>query len=666
MEPKDVLHSKTQEELNGEALQAESSKMTSEPATEEPKIEAVQEAETAPETEVSEPTSESNELAETTNVVEEDEILDEHEDEGVEDDNQAKPDYSAFEGVDFVNELRQLVANESIDEVSDKVDYLKVAFYKKHKLQQAEHKKAYLEAGGDEEQYKSEPDPYESDIRNLLKEFKQRKFELSRVLEAEKEDNLKKKYEIIEEIKNLINGKEDFHNTFNEFKALQQKWREIGLVPQASMKDLWDTYHHHVENFYDYIKINQELRDLDLKRNLEAKIELCEKAEALLLESSVVKAFNMLQKYHELWREVGPVPHEKKEEIWERFKDVTTSINKKHQDFFENRKKSQKKNLDAKTAICEKIDEILESTIANHKEWDEKAAEIVEFQKLWRTIGFAPRKENNEIYDRFRAACDKFFDKKREFYNKHRDEQAVNLEQKIELCVQAESLKDSTDWKKTTDELIAIQKVWKGIGPVPKKQSDQVWKRFRAACDHFFNQKAQFFSGRDQSENENLQLKLALIEEVKNFVPGDNENESFEKLKEMQRRWTDIGHVPIDQKNDVQKKFREVINKQFDQLRVEDRDRNLNRFKNKLNDMSNTNKGGGNKLRSEREKHIMKLKQLESDLITLKNNIGFFANSKNAEGLINDVKRKIANSEEQIELLKDKIRVIDELDNNQD
>lgn len=232
--------------------------------------------------------------------------------------------------------------------------------------------------------------------------------------------------------------------------------------------------------------------------------------------------------------------------------------------------------------------------------------------------------------------------------------------------MQAESLKDSTDWKKTTDELIAIQKVWKGIGPVPKKQSDQVWKRFRAACDHFFNQKAQFFSGRDQSENENLQLKLALIEEVKNFVPGDNENESFEKLKEMQRRWTDIGHVPIDQKNDVQKKFREVINKQFDQLRVEDRDRNLNRFKNKLNDMSSSNKGGGNKLRSEREKHIMKLKQLESDLITLKNNIGFFANSKNAEGLINDVKRKIANSEEQIELLKDKIRVIDELDNNQD
>lgn len=660
MEPKEELLSKTQDEINDEARNAESSEEKVDPVSEEQVAEKAEEVqETAPATEVAQEKMEKE-------SIENDEVFDMDTELEVSelDEEKERPDYSAFTEVDFVNELRTLVANEDTESVASKVDYLKICFYKKHKAQQDTLKKEYLEAGGAEEEYKPELDPYEADIKTLLKDFKQRRSEIVRVLEAEKEDNLKKKYEIIDEIKDLVNRKESINKTFLEFKDLQQKWREIGQVPQNSMKDLWDTYHHHVENFYDYIKINKELRDLDLKRNLESKIDLCEKAEALLLENSVIKAFNSLQKYHEQWREIGPVPREKKDEIWERFKDATTKINKKHQDFFENRKAAQKKNLEAKTAICEKIDEIIAQEITAHKEWEDKSLEIVEFQKLWRTIGFAPRKENNEIYERFRTACDSFFDKKRDFYSKHREEQSDNLQKKIELCEKAENLKDSNEWKKTTDEFIAIQKQWKEVGPVPRKQSDQIWKRFRAACDFFFEQKSKFFSGKDQSEGENLKLKLALIDEVNAFVPGDDEKESFEKLKDMQRRWTDIGHVPIDQKNDVQKRFREAINKHFDNLRIEDRDRSLNRFKSKMNDWSGSSKGS-NKLRSERDKHVMKLKQLETDLITLKNNIGFFANSKNAEALINDVKKKIDQNEEQIKYLKDKIKVIDDLDDNE-
>jgi hypothetical protein len=573
-------------------------------------------------------------------------------------------DYSTYSEVELINELRDLVETKSFFDILNQVESIKINFYKKHKQKQQELKKKFIDEGGFEEEYKPEPDPYELDLKTLLQQFKQKKAEHSKDIEAEKEENLKKKYEIIEEIKTLVNRKESINKTFQEFRDLQQKWREVGLVPQANMKDLWENYHHHVENFYDYIKINKELRDLDLKRNLEEKISICEKAEALILEPSVIKSFNSLQKFHDLWREIGPVPRDKKEELWERFKAATTQINKKHQDFFENRKKSQKKNLDAKTALCEKVEEILAMELSSHKDWEEKSKELVELQKYWRTIGFAPKKENNTIYDRFRNACDAFFDKKREFYSKHKDDQNNNLQLKIDLCLQAEALKDSTDWKKTTDEYISIQKKWKEIGPVPRKQSDIVWKRFRAACDYFFKQKSEFFNSKDTVEVENLKLKNELIDAVVNFKTSGNDEKDFELLREFQRRWTEIGHVPIQDKNDVQKRFRDAINIQFDNLRVEDKDRSLMRFKNKMTDWKTSSKGQ-NKMFAERDKYVTKLKHLENDLITLKNNIGFFADSKNAEALIKDVERKIAMNEEQIVYLKEKIRVIDDVDYNE-
>ncbi|MGQ8338037.1 DUF349 domain-containing protein [Sunxiuqinia sp. A32] len=570
-------------------------------------------------------------------------------------------DYSSMSEVELINALRALVEGSDDEYIKDEVDKIKINFYKKHRANVEAEKKKYLEEGGDEAEFVPENQPYEEDLKNLLKEYRKVKTDYAKKQESEKEDNLKRKYEIIEEIRNLVNRDESINKTFHEFRDLQQEWREIGLVPQAKLKDLWETYHHHVENFYDYIKINKELRDLDLKKNQEAKIGLCEKAEELLVEPSIIKAFNILQKYHEQWREIGPVPRDKKEELWERFKAATSQINKKHQEYFENRKSEQKKNLEAKTVLCEKAEEIANKDMSSNKDWEVRSKELIELQKVWRTIGFAPKKDNNRIYERFRTACDKFFDRKREFYSQNKELQMNNLQMKTDLCVQAESLKDSTDWRKTTDEYIRIQRKWKEIGPVPRKHSDVVWKRFRAACDYFFEKKSEHFSHVDDEQIDNLKLKKELIEEVKAYVLTKDDVEDLDQMKEFQRRWSEIGHVPFKDKDKVQNDFRDAINIHFDNLKLDDQKRNLLKFRNKIVNISGTSRGQ-NKMRFEREKYVSKLKQLESDLALLNNNIGFFANTKNAEAMIEDVNKKIELTHEKIELLKEKIQIIDNMD----
>ena len=572
--------------------------------------------------------------------------------------------YATLTEVELINVLRELVAAEDVDSVKDDIDAIKINFFRLYRANIEAQKAAFAEAGGNLEEFKAEADPYELDLRNLLKHYQDKKSELNKRSEEIKEDNLRKKYEIIEEIKSLINNKESINKTFHDFRELQNKWREIGSVPQTKLKDLWDTYHHHVENFYDFIKINKELRDLDLKKNLEAKIEICEKSEELLVEPSIIKAFNVLQKYHEQWREVGPVPRDKKDELWERFKAATAIINKKHQDYFEGRKSEQKKNLDAKIALCEKVEEIANTEIEAHRDWDEKSKELIELQKVWRTIGFAPKKDNNKIYERFRLASDKFFDRKREFYNQNKEEQNSNLQLKTDLCLQAEALKDSTDWKKTADEFISIQKAWKEIGPVPRKYSDVIWKRFRAACDYFFENKAKHFSSIDTEQLENLRLKKELLEEVKQFSLSGDDGADLDKLKDFQRRFTDIGHVPFKEKDAIQNEFRDLINRHFDTLRVDEKRRNLMKFKNKVANNISTGKGLS-KNRFEREKYMTKLKQLETDLALLDNNIGFFANTKNASALIDDVNQKIISTKEKIEFLKEKIRIMDAMEDDE-
>ncbi len=571
------------------------------------------------------------------------------------------PDYSAFSQIELVNALRDLVNSDGEHDIKEEIDAIKAAFYQQVKDEVEEQKRLFLEEGGVEDEFVPEENPYEPDIRDLLKQYRQVRHEFNKKLDQEKELNLQVKYEIIEEIKGLIHKEESINKTFQEFRELQQRWREIGLVPQAKMKDLWDNYHFHVENFYDYIKINKELRDLDLKKNLEMKIRLCEQAEELLLESNTIKAFNQLQKLHERWREIGPVPRENKDDIWERFKTSTAKINKKHQEYFESRKSEQRENLDAKRALCEQVEEIIQMDINNHKDWGEKSNEVVNLQKVWRTIGFAPRKENNRIYKRFREACDAFFNAKRDFYSKNKELQLTNLQLKTELCMQAEALKDSTDWAKTTQDIINIQKQWKEIGPIPRKNSDALWKRFREACDYFFDKKSEHFSSIDSEQDENLKKKEDLIRDVESFIALDDPDQNLVALKDFQRRWTEIGHVPIRKKEDVQKRFRDVINKLFDDLNIDESKRNLIKFRSKIASISESSRGQS-KMRLERDKYMTRLKQMEGDLVLLDNNIGFFAKSKNAEKLIRDVNKKIEQTKEKIEFLKNKIRVIDEMD----
>jgi len=624
----------------------------------EPAVEEVAEA-------VAEPVAEEIPSIEELIDVSEDELLIDEEEHLEENPQKAKlADYANLSEVELINALRTLLANEDFESVREDIDAIKIYFFRLYRANIEAQKAAFAEAGGNLEEFKAEPDPYELDLRNLLKQYQDRRNEHNKKSDELKEENLQKKYEIIEEIKALINNKESINKTFHDFRELQNRWREIGSVPQAKLKDLWDTYHHHVENFYDFIKINKELRDLDLKKNLETKIEICEKSEELLVEPSIIKAFNVLQKYHEQWREVGPVPRDKKDELWERFKAATSIINKKHQDYFEGRKSEQKKNLDAKIALCEKVEEIANTDIDVHRDWDERSKELIELQKIWRTIGFAPKKDNNKIYERFRIASDKFFDRKREFYNQNKEEQNGNLQLKTDLCLQAEALKDSTEWKKTADEFIAIQKAWKEIGPVPRKYSDVIWKRFRAACDFFFENKSKHFSSIDGEQLENLRMKKELLEEVKQFSLTGDDGADLDKLKDFQRRFTDIGHVPFKDKDAIQNDFRDVINKHFDALRIDEKRRNLMKFKNKV--VNNTTTGRGqNKMRFEREKYMIKLKQMETDLALLDNNIGFFANTKNASALIDDVNQKIASTKEKIEFLKEKIRIMDSMEDEE-
>ncbi len=570
-------------------------------------------------------------------------------------------DYSTLSREDLVNRLEVLIETKPVNEIRRDVDHIKINFYKKAKIETEKRRKKFVEEGGAIEDFQPGADPLEIKVKELFKKFRDIKAEFNKNLELVKQDNLRKKYDVIEKIKDLINSKESINKTFQDFRDLQKEWRSIGLVPQRNLKDLWDTYNHNVEKFYDYIKINQELRDLDLKKNLELKIQLCEKAEMLLLESSVVHAFNLLQKYHERWREIGPVPREHRTEIWERFKETTSKINKKHQQYFEELKKAQKKNLEQKAILCEKAEELSNLALDNHKQWDGKSQELIELQKVWKSIGFAPKKDNNKIYERFRTACDTFFSRKREFYARNREDRLNNLQLKTDLCVQAEAMKDNTNWKKTTEDFISLQKKWKKIGPVPNKHSDAVWKRFRAACDYFFNRKSEHYKNVDESYYRNLEEKNKLLKEVREYKISGNAEENFRALNDFQRRWSEIGFVPIKEKDDLQEKFRKAINAQFDKLDINDSMRNMLKFKNKVNNILQK-PNAEMKLNHERERFVNRLQQLKNDIILWENNIGFFARSKNAESMIEEVQNKIDKAREAIQLLEQKVDMIDNLD----
>ncbi|MBQ5784406.1 MAG: DUF349 domain-containing protein [Bacteroidales bacterium] len=495
-------------------------------------------------------------------------------------------------------------------------------------------------------------------FKEFYAQYKELKQKNAQEQEKAKEENYLLKLKVIEELKSLLESTEDLNTTRPAFRELQARWKSIDMVPQSKVKELWDTYQHCVEKFYDYIKINNEFRDLDFKKNLEAKTLLCEKAEALEQEGNIVIAFKELQKLHQEWKELGPVAKEHREAIWDRFKSVTSVINKKHQSFFEKLKGEQKNNLEAKILICEQAEKIASVFPDESSEWNTLSKQMEDLQEKWKTIGFAAKKDNQKIYDRFREACDKFYNSKREYYANFKNVMQDNLKRKEQLCEQAEALMNSEDWKKATDQLINLQKLWKEVGPVARKQSDIVWKRFRAACDYFFERKSAHFGKVDEGYGNNLKAKQDLIAEIKNYKLSDSKEDNTLAMREFQNRWNEIGFVPFADKEKVQQEFNAAMDAHFADIRSLDSEKKLNKFKKMVMEVKNSSKGSRG-LKAEREKLMNKYRKIEQDIATFENNIGFFSKSKGADALISDVKRKVAIAKEELIHIEEKIQIID-------
>ena len=492
---------------------------------------------------------------------------------------------------------------------------------------------------------RAENDPFEvveQNFKAIYSDYKRERAEYMSRLEGEREESLKKKKAIIEELKALVEGQEDVSSQFTVFRELQNRWREAGPVPVQSYRDINDTYQYYVEKFYDMVKINRDLRDLDFKKNLEAKEAFCAAAEKLAENENVVNAFHELQKLHEQWKEYGPVAKEKREEIWDRFKAATSVINKKYQAHFEGLKAQQEENLEKKKVLCEKLEEIAEREIKNTADWNQLSKEIESLQAEWRTIGFATKKENQKIYDRFRAACDKFFERKREHYTTIKDSMSANLEKKQAIIEQAEALKSSTEWKKTADQLIALQKQWREIAAVPRKKSEQLWKRFRAACDEFFaNRDAN--SGGENDYYGNLKSKKRLIEEVRAYQCSEDDAANAAQMRSFNEKWQAIGHVPFKEKDKINDEFRTAMHEKFPLFAKQRGQANQ-----------------GHSAKNPKDSLIAKYNALQQDVVTYENNIGFFAASKNSAPLIQQMQQKIDDAKAELRRLEEKIRLEEE------
>ena len=558
---------------------------------------------------------------------------------------------------EIIDLLKSLVENANAD-LKEKIDYLKQSFYKVHKQEVENARKAFLEAGNVLENFITEEDSLEIEFKALLNNWREKRAEKLAEQEKQRKSNLEKKTQIIEDIKTLTDSTEDIGKNFPEFRRLQQSWKETGSVPQDQVNELWKKYQMQVERFYDLLKINNEFREYDFKKNLEIKTILCETAEKLAEETDVVIAFRQLQKLHEDWRETGPVAKEFREEIWNRFKNASSIINKNHQGFFERLKTIENDNLTQKTAICETIESIDFSLLKSYKEWDAKTAEIIHLQEQWKAIGFAPKKVNIKIFERFRSACDHFFRQKSEFYKASKDVLNQNLDKKKSLCEKAESLKDSIEWKTTSDALIQIQKEWKTIGPVPKKFSDSIWKRFIAACDFFFEQKEKNAPSQKNEEQQNLAAKKELIDQIEAITAEIPDEEALKLIRELSTKWNNIGHVPFKEKDKIYKTWHEAMDKQMERLHLDKNNRRLNNFQHNLEDMSSKSQG---KVLHERERLLRQFDHLSSEIKTSENNIGFFTMSKSSKGgLLDEMKKKIDELKEERDLIYKKIKMIDE------
>lgn len=550
------------------------------------------------------------------------------------------------------------IAHSSENPNKEELDLLKTTFYKIHLAERDAQMKEYLAKGGDPEKYILLPDDTEEAFKAEMQLIKEKRAKIFLAQEEEKQDNLRKKEEIIEKIKAMTTSPEEANKSYQDFKALQQEWKEIKNIPADKANEVWKNYQLYVEQFYDMLKLNSEAREYDFKKNLEAKTKLCEAAEKLNEEEDVISAFHQLQDLHQQYREIGPVAKELREQIWERFKAASTVINKKHQQHFEDLRAKEEENLAKKTALCEKVEAANQGEYKTAKDWEKVTQEIIEIQKEWRTIGFAPQKMNVKIFERFRIANDEFFNKKAEFFKGLKDTYSTNLEKKQQLVNKAKELADSTDWKKTGDKLIALQKEWKKVGTVPHKQGELLWKEFLDTCNKFFEARNKQNAGSRSEEHANLDKKRNIIAQLKELVVAEiSDNDFQKKLKDFAKQYSAIGHVPFKEKDKVYKGYHEAIDAAYEKLHATNAKRHFDNFKNNL---KNVAKEGGNALGNERGKLLRRYDQLRSEITTYENNLGFFNTaSKKGNSLVEEMNRKIEKLKADLEMVKQKIKAID-------
>ena len=563
---------------------------------------------------------------------------------------------------EILAKLKEVVAD--VENVAKpEIDGLKQSFYKLHNAEQEAARKLFIENGGAAENFVPQTDSVEEEFKNIMSVIKEKRSALTAELEKQKEMNLQVKLSIIEELKELVESPDDANKSYTEFKKLQQQWNEVKLVPQAKVNELWKNYQLYVEKFYDLLKLNNEFREYDFKKNLEIKTHLCEAAEKLADEEDVVSAFHQLQKLHQEFRDTGPVAKELRDEIWARFKAASTTVNRRHQQHFEALKEVEQHNLDQKTVICEIIEAIDYKELTNFASWESKTQEVIALQNKWKTIGFAPQKMNVKIFERFRKACDEFFRRKGEFFKSLKEGMNENLEKKRALCEKAEALKNSTDWKATADELTKLQKEWKTIGPVAKKYSDAVWKRFISACDYFFEQKNKATSSQRSVEQENLEKKKNIIEKL-NAIDDQMDTEGATQLvRDLMKEWNGVGHVPFKEKDRIYKQYHSQIDKLFERFNISASNKKLSNFKSTI---SSIQEGSPQALYREREKLVRAFDNMKNELQTYENNLGFLTtSSKKGNSLLTEINRKVEKLKADIELVKEKIKVVDENIKNQ-
>lgn len=566
-------------------------------------------------------------------------------------------DFDKLNKQELVDMLEKLVQEKDISIIKSQVAKINSAFYQRNKEETKSELTNFISSGGKEEDFSRAENPLEVRHNAAISIYKYNKTKYSQDLEKQKLNNLKLKHELLEELKDLINSEETLKKTYDEFKKLQNKWKEIGMIPASELRNLWQSYHFLVEKFFDKVRINRELRDLDLKKNLESKLALCEKAEELIVEESILKSFKLLQFYHDKWREIGPVPIAVKEDLWARFKGITDKINLRRKEYYKELQDQQQANYETKLAICEKTKEIVSESVETLKGWQVTTEKVNELLKLWKTIGQAPKSKNDEVWFTFKGYLDTFFKSKREYLTELKGQQVNNYNLKIDLCTKAEVIKDSSDWGKTTRELINLQQEWKKIGPVPRKYSDKIWKKFRSSCDEFFKRKSEHFKNLHSVEDENLKKKRELVSKIVDYKVEKDKNADLNALKDFQKQWIDIGYVPFKEKEKIQSLFRTAIDKLVSKMDINKSELSAADFKNRL-DLLRSSPDAGRRLSKERLFITEKIKKIKEDLDIWENNIGFFSNSKQSNKLKVEFEHKINNAKSEIDGLKAKLKLI--------